>query len=117
MRPIAMPATGCLIGTPQSIRLSVAPHTLAIELEPFDSRISLTMRIVYGNSSCVGIKARHRALGQRAVTDLAATRAAQRLRLARREGREVVVQHEALPALAGERVDLLLVGRRCRAWS
>ena len=56
IRPMAMPATGRRSGTPQSIKLSEAPHTEAIELEPFDSRISLTMRIVYGNSSCVGIK-------------------------------------------------------------
>jgi hypothetical protein len=46
MRPMAMPATGRRSGTPQSIRLRLPPHTLAIELEPFDSRISLTMRIV-----------------------------------------------------------------------
>ena len=65
--------------------------------EPFDSRISETMRIVYGNSSCVGQHARERALGEGAVTDLATAGAAHRLGLARREGREVVVQHEALP--------------------
>src|SRR4051812_50093084 len=47
--PIEMPATGRLIGTPASIIASVPPHTDAIELEPFDSRISLTRRIVYGN--------------------------------------------------------------------
>src|SRR5690606_7233253 len=49
------------------------------------------------------------ALGQRTVADLTPPRAAQRLRLAGREGREVVVQHEALPRLADQRVDLLLV--------
>ena len=54
--PMAIPATGLRNGTPQSIKLSEAPQTEAIELEPFDSRISLTMRIVYGNSSCVGIR-------------------------------------------------------------
>ncbi len=80
---MAMPATGASIGTPQSIRLSVPPHTLAIELEPFDSRISLTMRIVYGNFSCVRDHAHERALGQRAVTDLATAGAAHRLGLAR----------------------------------
>ncbi len=41
-----MPATGALIGTPASMRLSVPPHTEAIELLPLDSRMSETMRIV-----------------------------------------------------------------------
>src|SRR6185312_11030422 len=50
-----------------------------------------------------------RALGEGAVADLAAARAAERLGLARGVRREVVVQHEALPALTGQRVDLLLV--------
>ena len=50
-----MPATGCLIGTPASIRLKVAPHTLAMLDEPFDSMMSETMRIVYGNSSAEGM--------------------------------------------------------------
>ena len=35
-----------MIGTPASISDSVAPHTEAIELEPFDSRMSLTTRMV-----------------------------------------------------------------------
>src|SRR6478672_205968 len=47
--PTEMPATGRLIGTPASISASVPPHTDAIEEEPFDSRISDTSRIVYGN--------------------------------------------------------------------
>ncbi len=41
-----MPATGALIGTPASISDSVEPHTLAIEDEPLDSRMSETTRIV-----------------------------------------------------------------------
>ena len=41
-----MPATGFLIGTPASISASVPPQTEAIEDEPFDSRMSETMRIV-----------------------------------------------------------------------
>ena len=41
-----MPATGCLIGTPASMRASVPPQTDAIELDPFDSRISETRRMV-----------------------------------------------------------------------
>ena len=41
-----MPATGAIIGTPASISDNVAPHTEAIELDPFDSRMSDTTRIV-----------------------------------------------------------------------
>ena len=58
MRPIAMPATGEVIGTPASIRASVEPHTDAIDEEPFDSRISETTRIVYGNVSASGMTGR-----------------------------------------------------------
>ena len=50
-----MPATGLGSGTPASIRLRDEPQTEAIELEPFDSRMSDTTRIVYGNSSWLGI--------------------------------------------------------------
>src|SRR3990172_37322 len=53
-RPIAMPATCDLIGTPASMRASEAPHTDAMDDEPFDSRMSETTRIVYGNSSFGG---------------------------------------------------------------
>ena len=52
-----MPATGALIGTPASISASELPQTEAIEDEPFDSVISDTTRIVYGNDSIVGITA------------------------------------------------------------
>jgi hypothetical protein len=45
-RPIAMPATGCRIGTPASIIATVAPHTVAMDDDPFDSRISEVSRIV-----------------------------------------------------------------------
>ncbi len=44
--PMAMPATGALIGTPASISASDAPHTEAIDEEPLDSRISETTRTV-----------------------------------------------------------------------
>jgi hypothetical protein len=50
IRPIAMPATGALIATPASSSDSAPPQTVAIDDEPFDSRISDTMRIVYGKS-------------------------------------------------------------------
>ena len=39
-------ATGLLIGTPAAIKPRVAPQTEAIELEPFDSRMSEITRMV-----------------------------------------------------------------------
>ena len=45
-RPIAMPATGALSGTPASIIASEPPQTDAIDDEPFDSRMSETTRTV-----------------------------------------------------------------------
>src|SRR6184192_4313473 len=45
-RPIAMPATGDLIGTPASIRASVDPQTDAIDVDPFELKISYTIRLV-----------------------------------------------------------------------
>ena len=56
-RPIATPATGALIGTPASISARLVPQTEAIELEPFDSRISDTTRMTYGNVVMSGITA------------------------------------------------------------
>ena len=44
--PMAIPATGLVSGTPASIIASEPPQTVAIELEPFDSVISETSRIV-----------------------------------------------------------------------
>ena len=52
-----MPETGALIGTPASISARVEPRTEPIDEEPFDSSVSETRRIVYGNSSTVGIDA------------------------------------------------------------
>jgi hypothetical protein len=46
--PTLMPPTGRIIGTPASMRASVPAQTEAIEVEPFDSMISLVMRTVYG---------------------------------------------------------------------
>ena len=74
---MAMPATGALIGTPASISARQPPHTVAIDDEPFDSRISETRRIVYGKSVCGRQHRRQRALGERAVADLAPAGAAQ----------------------------------------
>src|SRR5947199_6259182 len=52
--PIAMPETGAEIGTPASISASVDPQTEPIDDEPFDSSVSETRRIVYGNSDAGG---------------------------------------------------------------
>ena len=46
-----------MIGTPASISARLVPHTLAIELEPFDSRISETTRMTYGKVVMSGITA------------------------------------------------------------
>ena len=52
-----MPETGSLIGTPASISASVEPQTEPMDDEPFDSSVSETSLIVYGNSSAVGMTA------------------------------------------------------------
>jgi hypothetical protein len=52
-----MPETGAAIGTPACIRDIVEPQTEPIEDEPFDSSVSETRRIVYGNSSTPGMTA------------------------------------------------------------
>ncbi len=44
--PIAMPATDRTIGTPALSRLSVPPHTDAMDDEPLLSRVSETTRTV-----------------------------------------------------------------------
>ena len=54
IKPIAIPATGALIGTPAAIKDIVPAQIDACELEPFDSKTSATVRIVYGNSSSLG---------------------------------------------------------------
>ena len=46
INPMATPATGASIGTPASNSASEPPHTVAIEEEPFDSRMSETTRMV-----------------------------------------------------------------------
>ena len=102
-----MPETGALIGTPASIRASVEPHTEPIDEEPFDSSVSETRRIVYGNSSTDGIDGLERPLGERAVADVPPLRAAHEARLPDRVGREVVVVDVPALLLAGEVVDLL----------
>ena len=48
INPMAIPDTGFLIFTPASINARVPAHTVAMEEEPFDSRISDTTRTTYG---------------------------------------------------------------------
>ena len=55
IKPIAIPATGFFIFTPAANIESVPPQTVAIEDEPFDSKISETTRTVYGKSFREGI--------------------------------------------------------------
>ncbi len=57
IRPIATPAQAAFIGTPASMSASEPPHTDAIDDDPFDSRISDTIRSVYGKSVCAGSSA------------------------------------------------------------
>src|SRR5690606_24692894 len=52
--PIAIPATVDFIFIPASIKARLPAHTVAIELEPLDSRISDTTRMVYGFSDSGG---------------------------------------------------------------
>ena len=56
--PMAMPATGSMIGTPASISDSVDAHTDAIDVEPLELRTSETRRKAYGNSSASGTTGR-----------------------------------------------------------
>ena len=44
--PIAIPETGAEIGIPASISAKEPAHTVAIDEEPFDSKISETKRMV-----------------------------------------------------------------------
>ncbi len=54
---MAIPAMGRLIGMPASIMDSDALHTVAMDEDPLDSRISDTMRTTYGKSSSEGMTA------------------------------------------------------------
>ena len=54
IRPIAIPATGRLIGTPASISARHEPHVDPMEVDPLDDSTSDTTRIAYGNFSGEG---------------------------------------------------------------
>src|SRR5262249_12350643 len=69
-----------------------------------------------GKGLFAGNQRRKRALGERAVADFAASGSAQERDLADRERRGVVVEHETLPLLALQALDLLrLLGGAERA--
>ena len=85
------------------------PHTVAIEDEPLRLGDLGDDADRVGELLVVRHDRVHRAPGELAVADLAPAGAAHASRLAHRERREVVVQHEALFAGAFERVDELLV--------
>ena len=53
-RPHEIPATIFLIGTPAAINDIHDAHVDAIDVEPFDSNVSETVLIAYGNSSTEG---------------------------------------------------------------
>ena len=105
-----MPATGRLIGTPASMSASVPPQTRghaggAVRLEDLGDEPDRV-----GETRGRRDDRLERALGEHAVADFAAARPADRLALADRVGREVVVEEELLRVLVAEPVDLLLVG-------
>src|SRR5919107_6072811 len=54
IRPIAMPATGALRGTPACSSDNVDAQTEPIEVEPLEPIASESWRMAYGNSSRVG---------------------------------------------------------------
>ena len=71
-----MPATCALSGTPASISARQPPHTEAIDDEPFDSVISETTRIEYGNSVRSGSTATSARLARRHPTAIGGKRMA-----------------------------------------
>ena len=103
-----MPATGALIGTPASISDSVEPQT-----ERHRGRAVRRQHLGH-EADRVGelVERRHdrqqRALGEQAVADLAALRAAHEAGLAGGERREVVVVHVALARRRVDAVDHLV---------
>ena len=54
IRPIAIPATVSLIGTPPSINESIPAQTEAMDVDPFELIISETTLMAYGQSSSLG---------------------------------------------------------------
>ena len=55
IKPIAIPLTGALIGTPAAIKAIQEAQIEAWDEEPLDSTTSATNLMVYGNSSSDGM--------------------------------------------------------------
>jgi hypothetical protein len=99
-----MPATGRLRGTPASISASEVPQTVAIEDDPFDSVISETTRMVYGNFSFDGSSG--------CTARQASFPCPTSPSLTYGIGREIVMQHEMFAVLAQKGIhDLLILPR------
>ena len=104
-----MPATGCLSGTPASIRASEVPQTVAIEDEPFElgdlgndaQRIG---EVVVGREDGVD-----RPPGELAMADLTPSGRPHAPGFAHRVRREIVVEHEGFLVGPLQRIDVLLV--------
>ena len=107
-----MPATGCVIGTPASMRASEPPQTEAI-----DSTSRSIRECRRRGGSCRGTwrsaAARPSASARPSMPWPISRRPGPRIGLhsPTREGREVVVEHELLRVLAVRGLDLLLVRR------
>ena len=99
-RPIAIPATEDFNGIPACINARLAPQTLAIEEDPFDSRMSETMRTVYGDSASLGRTAEIARSAKRSVANFATTDAGHTSNFSNGKRRKVIVKHEAFPLLA-----------------
>ncbi len=54
IKPMAIPLTGAVIGTPASISAMHELQVAAIDVEPFWLIISVTERMVYGKSASAG---------------------------------------------------------------
>ena len=107
--PIEMPATGLVIGTPAAISASVAPQTVAIDEEPFDSEDVRDDADRVGEILGSGKHRLDAAFRQRSVADFAPPWAADRADFAHGKRREVVVEHEFLGVLVDQPVHPLLV--------
>ncbi len=95
---------------------SDAPQTVACELEPFDSRCVADHAQGVRESLLGGNHRRESAFRQGAVADFTAAGAAHEAGLTHAEGREIVVQHEALGSFTRlQQLDALLVvlGSQC----
>ena len=104
-----MPAVGRLSGTPASISESEAPHTVAIDEEPFELGDLGDHADRIGELGLFRQHGMDRPPGQLAMTDVAATGRTDAPGLADRERRKIVVQQERFLVRALQRVDPLLV--------